>query len=158
MTQPELWAVILAGGRGLRFWPRSRRDRPKPALALLTKKPLIVETVERLTGLVPSSRIFISTSEATAGVFQKALTKVPESQYILEPEGRDTAAGIGLATVWLERRMAQAAADSVLAVLPADHVIARPRAFQRTLATAAGIAAQEEVFVTIGVRPASPIH
>ena len=77
MKRPELWAVILAGGRGLRFWPRSRLDRPKPLLALGTRKPLIVETVARLAGLVPASRIFISTARSSARGFQKALPGIP---------------------------------------------------------------------------------
>ena len=85
MKQPELWAVILAGGRGLRFWPRSRQARPKPTLALGTAKPLIVETVARLRGLVPPSRIFVSTAQAYARAFQKALPGLPRSQFILEP-------------------------------------------------------------------------
>jgi mannose-1-phosphate guanylyltransferase len=156
MKQPELWAVILAGGRGLRFWPRSRQARPKPTLALGTAKPLIVETVARLRGLVPPSRIFVSTAQAYARVFQKALPGIPRSQFILEPEGRDTAAGIGLAAVSIEPRMQKASADAVLAVLPADHVITRPAAFRTTLLAAARIAAVEDVFVTIGIRPTAP--
>jgi len=156
MKRPELWAVILAGGRGLRFWPRSRLDRPKPLLALGTRKPLIVETVARLAGLVPASRIFISTARSSARGFQKALPGIPRSQFILEPEGRDTAAGIGLAAVWLEPRMQKASADAVLAVLPADHVITRPAAFRTALLAAARIAAAEDVFVTIGIRPTAP--
>ena len=156
MKPPELWAVILAGGRGIRFWPRSRLLRPKPTLALGTRKPLIVETVARLAGLVPPSRIFVSTAAAHARVFQKTLPGLPRSQFIFEPEGRDTAAGIGFAVLMLEPRLRNASADAVLAVLPADHVITRPRTFRRTLAQAARIAAAEEVFVTVGIRPTAP--
>ena len=156
MRRPALWVVIIAGGRGLRFWPRSRRNRPKPVLALGSRQPLIVETVDRLRGWVPAHRIFISTSESMAGIFQQTLPALPRSQFILEPEGRDTAPGVGLAALLLEKRMARSGADSVLAVLPADHVITRPAAFRRTLAQAARIAAREDVFVTLGIRPTSP--
>jgi len=156
MKPPELWAVILAGGRGLRFWPRSRLKRPKPTLALGTPRPLIVETIARLRGLIPPSRIFVSTAAEQARVFQQALPGLPRSQFILEPEGRDTAAGIGFAAVMLEPRLRRTSAEAVLAVLPADHVITRPQAFRRTLAQAARIAAAEEVFVTIGIKPTAP--
>ena len=159
MKTPPLWVVIMAGGRGLRFWPRSRKDRPKPVLALGTAEPLIVETVKRLRGLVPASRLFISTGAAMAPVFKKVLPGVPKSQFILEPEGRDTAAGIGLAAAVLGKRLARSGPDAVLAVLPADHVITKPAVFRRALAQAARIAAQGEIFVTLGIRPtaASPL-
>lgn len=156
MSRPDLWVVIIAGGRGLRFWPCSRRSRPKPALALGTRRPLIVETVDRLRGFVPADRIFISASESQAGLFRKILPALPRAQFILEPEGRDTAAGIGLATALLEKRLARSGPDAVLAVLPADHVITRPAAFRRALSLAARVAARDQVLVTIGIRPSSP--
>ncbi len=151
-----LAAVIMAGGKGTRFWPKSRKDLPKQLLSIGTKKPLIVETVERLEPLIPRERIFISTSEDLAKRIQKLLPGISRSNYILEPVGRDTAPCVGLATAVLSRKIGSGPKRKVMAVLPADHCIGQPARFRKTLLKAANIAARHEVFVTIGIKPSGP--
>jgi mannose-1-phosphate guanylyltransferase len=151
-----LAAVIMAGGKGTRFWPKSRKDLPKQLLNIGTKKPLIVDTVERLEPLIPRERIFISTSEDLSGKIRKILPGISRSNYILEPVGRDTAACVGLATAVLSRKFGPGAKSKVMAVLPADHCISEPARFRKTLLKATKIAARYEVFVTIGIKPSGP--
>ena len=85
----NLAAVIMAGGKGTRFWPKSRTGKPKQLLLIGSKKPLIVETVERLLPLIPKERIFISTSNDLAPDIRELVPEILRSNYILEPVGRD---------------------------------------------------------------------
>ncbi len=148
----ELYAVILAGGSGTRFWPASRRSRPKQFLPIWGGRPMIAETCERLRGLVPPARTLVVTAENQAELVRAALPELPGENLLAEPAGRNTAPGIALAAEVLAGR----GGDAVQVVLPSDHVIRPTEAFQRTLQAAAEEAASAEVLVIFGVRPDHP--
>lgn len=144
-------AVVMAGGSGTRFWPLSRRRRPKQFLAIGTEKPLLVETVERLAPAVPLERTWIVAGAEHAPAVRDLLPELPAGQLVVEPCARNTAPCIGLAAVHLRRRDP----DAVMAVLPADHHIGDRAAFQRLLGAAEERARAGEI-VTIGIRPDRP--
>ncbi len=148
-----LFAVVMAGGSGTRFWPMSRTAKPKQMLALVTGRPLIVETVARLEGRVPPERVLLVTNAAYADAARALLPEVPRANVVPEPCGRDTAACIGLAaTIALAKDP-----GAVLAVLAADHVVAPEAEFRSALACAEQvIAARPRTLVTFGIRPTRP--
>ncbi len=145
----SLYALILAGGSGERFWPLSRRARPKQLLRLISGKTLLEETLERLDGLVPRERILILTNVEQEAAVRELLPDLPPENIVAEPEKRDTAAAIALATGWVAARDHQA----TMLVLPADHVIKDRAAFQATLQIAARAAEETGALITIGVKP-----
>src|SRR5438093_1276683 len=148
MAKP-IYALILAGGSGERFWPLSRRARPKQLLRLVSKETLLEETVARLDGLVPRERILILTNTEQEAAVRKLLADFPGENVLAEPAKRDTAAAVALGTGWVAARDHAA----TMAVLPADHVIANRVAFQETLALAAEAAEDTGELVTIGIKP-----
>ena len=145
----SLYALVLAGGSGERFWPVSRRARPKQLLNLVSKNALLDETVSRLEGLVPRERILVLTNiEQEAGV-RKLLKGFPKENIVAEPDKRDTAAAVALGTGWVAARDHAA----TMLVLPADHLISDGKAFQKTLQFAAEAADETGELVTIGIKP-----
>jgi mannose-1-phosphate guanylyltransferase len=144
-----LFAVILAGGRGERFWPYSRRSRPKQFLPLLGDRTLLEETMDRLAGLVPADRILLLTSEDLAAGSREVLRPLPASGVYGEPFARDTAAAVLYGAV----RARRADPNAVCLVFPADHVIRPIHSFHADLTVAIGLA-NEGALVTIGVPPA----
>ena len=152
MTQRELYAVIMAGGSGTRFWPASRRARPKQFLPIAGESSMIAETVARLEGLVPLERVLVVTSGDLAPQVLECLPELPPENVLVEPVGRNTAPCVALAALEIERR----SADSVHLVLPADHVIEPAASFRASLAAAVEEACREERLVTLGVRPTFP--
>src|SRR5437763_10300523 len=148
MAKP-IYALILAGGSGERFWPLSRRARPKQLLRLVSKKTHLEETVARLDGLVSRERILILTNTEQEEAVRKLLTDFPEQNIIAEPAKRDTAAAVALGAGWVAGRDHAA----TMLVLPADHVIADREAFQDTMKTAAAAAEETRSLVTIGIKP-----
>lgn len=149
MTDPALHAVILAGGSGTRFWPASRRARPKQFLAVAGDEPLLVATRRRLEGLVPEGRVWVVTAADQASEVRRLL---PGARVLAEPAARNTAAAVAWAALELHRLDPRA----VMAVLPADHVVAPAERFARSLAAGARLAARDPVLVTYGVRPTHP--
>src|SRR4030095_16448434 len=143
-----IYALILAGGSGERFWPLSRRSRPKQLLRLVSKKTLVEETVARLDGLVPRERILILTNVDQEAAVRKLLTGFPKENIVAEPAKRDTAAAVALGTGWVAARDRAA----TMIVLPADHVIANRAAFQKTLVLAVDAAAETGELVNIGIK------
>ncbi|HEY3663753.1 MAG TPA: sugar phosphate nucleotidyltransferase [Chthoniobacterales bacterium] len=148
MTKP-LYALILAGGSGERFWPLSRRARPKQLLKLVSDKTLLEETIDRLEGLVPTERILILTNVDQENAVRELLPDLPRENVVAEPAKRDTAAAVALATAWVAARDHRA----TMMVLPADHVIKDRAAFQETMETAARAAEETGSLVTIGIKP-----
>jgi mannose-1-phosphate guanylyltransferase/mannose-6-phosphate isomerase len=142
-------ALILAGGSGTRFWPLSRKRRPKQLLALEGEKSLLRETVERLQPLVAPEGVWVCTTRALAEAVRQDLPEVPPEQVLVEPEGRNTAPAIG----WSVRSMPEAARQDVVAVLPADHRMGDPAAFRSTLARARDAVARQDRVMTLGVTP-----
>src|SRR5207302_1340454 len=148
MSKP-IYALILAGGSGERFWPLSRRNRPKQLLRLVSERTLLEETVARLEGFVPTERVLILTNiEQEKGV-RDLLEGFPKENIEAEPAKRDTAAAVALGTGWVAARDHAA----VMLVLPADHVIANRTAFRETLTLAADAAEETSELVTIGIKP-----
>jgi mannose-1-phosphate guanylyltransferase/mannose-6-phosphate isomerase len=145
-------ALILAGGSGTRFWPLSRKSRPKQLLALEGERTLLRDTVERLHPLVPPEAVWICTTRALAEAVRRELPEVPPDQVLLEPEGRNTAPAIG----WSVRSMPEEARRGVVAVLPADHRVGDPAAFRDTLARAARAVEAADRVMTLGVTPRWP--
>ncbi|HXY60186.1 MAG TPA: mannose-1-phosphate guanylyltransferase [Chthoniobacterales bacterium] len=145
----SIYALILAGGSGERFWPLSRRNRPKQLLRLVSKRTLLEETVSRLNGLVPPERILILTNIEQEKTVRGLLKKFPKQNIVAEPAKRDTAAAVALGAGWVAARDHSA----TMLALPADHVIADRDAFQETMKTAVAAASETGALVTIGIKP-----
>ena len=156
MSRIKILPVIMAGGRGTRFWPLSRKNRPKQLLNLIDDKPLVRLTYERLLPLARPEQIFISTSKELFAPLRKVLPEIEEKNFILEPEPRDTAPGIGLVLVEITRRANEFSAEPVLAFLPSDHYIKKPGEFRRVLKRAGKLAKEKNLIVTIGIPPTYP--
>lgn len=145
------FAVIMAGGRGTRFWPRSRRRRAKQVLRIFGERSLIQQTVDRLRTLVPAERIWVITNQDLRPEIVRQLPEVPARQIVAEPAQRNTAPCIGLAA----RILLSFEPDAVMGVFPADQLITTPRPFQR-LARAAYRAAGQGRLIVLGIRPRWP--
>jgi len=145
----SLYALILAGGSGERFWPLSRRSRPKQLLRLVAEQTLLEQAVTRLEGLVPPERLLILTNVDQEAAVRELLPKLPKENIVAEPAKRDTAAAVALGAGWVAARDHSA----TMVVLPADHVIKDTAAFQKTLEVAAAAAEETGALVTIGIKP-----
>jgi mannose-1-phosphate guanylyltransferase len=146
------YAVIMAGGRGTRFWPLSRSHRPKHLLKVLSEKSLIRETADRLLPLFgPQSTLIVTVAEHYDAV-RKELPALPRTNFLTEPQGKNTAPCIGLAAIELIARDPNA----IMTVLPADHWISNAAAFRRTLKAATQLAERHSALVTVGLRPGYP--
>ncbi|MDP3831600.1 MAG: mannose-1-phosphate guanylyltransferase, partial [Ignavibacteriaceae bacterium] len=148
----NLYAVIMAGGVGSRFWPRSRESSPKQLLKILGESTMIQETVKRLESLIPNERIFIITNKVQSEEIKKQLPNIPVENIIEEPFGRNTAACIGVASLLIQSKDTEA----VTIVLPADHIIKEGDIFRNTLEQAAKFANDSNGLVTIGIPPTRP--
>ncbi len=147
-----LHAIIMAGGSGTRFWPASRRDRPKQFLALATEQPLLRMTFDRLAGLVPAERVWVVTTAATARATHDLLPELPAGNVLAEPVGRNTAACAGFAAHAVLLRDPEA----TCIVLPADHIIGDEARFRSAMAAGAELVSQEGGLLTFGIQPAHP--
>jgi mannose-1-phosphate guanylyltransferase len=144
----HLYGLILAGGRGTRFWPRSRRARAKQVLNFFGKRTLIQQTVDRLKPVLPPERIWIMTNPHLRAEIVRQLPEVPKNQILAEPAQRNTAPAIGLAA----QILSTIDSEAVMGVFPADHVIAKNREYVRLLRPAFR-AASEGKIVVIGIQP-----
>jgi mannose-1-phosphate guanylyltransferase len=152
MKKRDVRAVILAGGRGTRFWPLGRESRPKQFLRIAGPDPMLLDTVRRVKPLVPARRITLVADAAQTRQARKLLPGLPRESFLVEPEARNTAPALMLATarVWLENP------EAVVAVLPADHLIRDKVRFRRVLGAAAEAAARENALVIFGIPPTYP--
>ncbi|MGE5432598.1 MAG: mannose-1-phosphate guanylyltransferase [Syntrophomonadaceae bacterium] len=148
----ELYAVIMAGGVGSRFWPRSKEKKPKQLLKIFGQNSMIQDTVERLEGLVEKKNIFVITNKVQKTEIKNQLPGIPAENIIDEPFGKNTAAAIGLASIIVGKK----SKDAVILTLPADHIIRDKDEFQRTLSSAAKFAYERKGLVTIGINPTRP--
>jgi mannose-1-phosphate guanylyltransferase len=151
-SNSDRFVIIMAGGRGERFWPLSREKMPKQLLAILGKKSFLQEAVERVLPLVPAKNVFVITNEAQLPEVKKQLPKIPKDNLIAEPMGRDTCAAVTLGAALVGAR----STTGVMAVLPADHVIPGAKKFQQVLSDAFDVASQGQAIVTIGIKPTEP--
>jgi mannose-1-phosphate guanylyltransferase len=151
-SNSNFYPVILAGGRGTRFWPLSRKKRAKQLLALDGKQTMIQQTVARLLPLAPPKRFWIISNEDLRTPIAKQLPKLPRAQILAEPVGRNTAPAIGLAAFLLLRENPEA----VLGLFPSDHVIADEKSYRETLKRGIEIAAAGPNIVVLGIKPNRP--
>src|SRR5689334_12520891 len=146
------FVIIMAGGKGERFWPVSREQTPKQLLALLGNRSFLQQAVDRVLPLVPIKNILIITNEVQAPEVRKQLPRLPKQNVIAEPVGRDTCAAVTLGAALVGAR----STTSVMAVLPADHVIPDEKKFQQSLSDAFDLASRGQAIITIGIKPTEP--
>ncbi len=149
---PHVYAVIMAGGSGTRFWPLSRRKSPKQLLEIFGSATLLEQAVGRLAGIVPPERIYVFTNELVRAAVARRLPRIPNRQIVAEPAQRNTAPTVGLAAHEIFRRDPK----GVMAILPADHVIKKPGAFRKALETACRWGSTEGHSVVLGIEPTRP--
>lgn len=147
-----MYAVIMAGGVGTRFWPRSRFKRPKQFLKILDERTMIEATFDRLGNLIPDDKIYVVTTENQSKQIKEQLSALKPENLIIEPKGKNTAPCIGLSAVILKQRDPEA----VMAVLPADHRIQKQQQFHKVLSAAGIVASKRNCLVTIGINPTYP--
>ncbi|MBM4386102.1 MAG: mannose-1-phosphate guanylyltransferase [Deltaproteobacteria bacterium] len=148
---PNLYACLLAGGYGTRFWPLSRESHPKQLLKLFSDKTLIEETYDRIHSLIPDRRVVIATSRNLTPKLQELLPSLPKENFISEPVSRNTSACIGLAALEITKRDP----DAIMAVLPSDHYISDSNEFLEII-EASVFFAQRRRIVTLGITPTHP--
>ncbi len=146
------YAVIMAGGKGERFWPLSTSKQPKQLLALVGDKPLIAQAVDRLEGLVPPENVFVVTNADLVDATRKAAPLLPAENIIGEPIGRDTAAAVACGGALVKAKDEH----GVFAVLTADQVMGDLDIFSATLKGGMDLAEQNDILVTIGIKPTYP--
>lgn len=144
-----MFAVIMAGGRGTRFWPLSREALPKQYLRLTGKESLIQLTIKRLKPLIPPKDMLIISSRSQKREIRNHLSSLPLKNFIFEPVGRNTAPCIGLAALYLKKRDP----DGIMAVFPSDHIISNQKEFIRILSLAEKAAKKGDYLVTLGIKP-----
>jgi mannose-1-phosphate guanylyltransferase len=149
----QIHAVILAGGRGTRFWPRSRMHTPKQLLNIVGKDTMLQQTVARLKPLIPSERIWTVTNAEQAAAVRKQVPAPARKRVLIEPMGLNTAVAIGLAAIHA-RHVAHG--DALMAVLPADHYIERPKKFREIVSAALDVAREPGRMVVLGIPPSRP--
>ena len=145
-----MYTVIMAGGRGTRFWPLSTEDNPKQLLSLVGDTSLLQQTVARIAPLMPLEDIYVVTGESLVSATKHHLHDLPSENIIAEPVGRNTLPCIGLAALYLRKWRGD---DAVMVVLPADSVIQDQQRFRKLLQYAENIAANDDVLITFGVPP-----
>jgi len=146
------YAVILAGGKGERFWPLSTSRSPKQLLSLVSERTMLGMAVDRLEGLIPPERVIVLTSADLVEPTVASVPDLPAANIIGEPMGRDTAAAVALGCAIVKARDP----EGVFCILTADHVIGDIEVFRRTLREGIDLAAGQDVLVTIGIQPTFP--
>src|SRR5689334_5273136 len=146
------YVIIMAGGRGERFWPVSREKTPKQLIRLLGNRSFLQQAVDRVLPLVPLKNVLIITNAAQAPEVRKQLPGLPKANVIGEPIGRDTCAAVTLGAALVGAR----STTGVMAVLPADHVIPEEKKFQQVLSDAFDLAGRGQAIITIGIKPTEP--
>ncbi|MGC2193501.1 MAG: mannose-1-phosphate guanylyltransferase [Terriglobales bacterium] len=150
--QASFYPIILAGGRGTRFWPLSRKRRAKQLLPLDGKQTMIQQTVNRLLPLAPAKRLWVITNGDLRSAIARQLPRLNRRQIVAEPVGRNTAPAIGLAAFLLLRTDPAA----ILGMFPSDHVIGDEKRYRETIARGVEIAAKGENIIVLGIRPSRP--
>ena len=147
-----MYAVIIAGGRGTRFWPASRKDHPKQLLSIIGDSSMLQMTVDRLRKTKNVEDIFIVTGKHLEEKIKKTITGVDAKNIIIEPSAKNTAPAIGLAALHIK----QMRADAVMGIFPADHLIVGAQKFSKSVRSAIQIATKKNALVTIGIQPHYP--
>jgi len=142
----------MAGGSGTRFWPRSRKNHPKQLIDLMGQGTLIRQTVDRIKELDAANKIYIVASDSLCDKIKEEIPEIPELNFIKEPSGKNTAPAIGLAALHIYKKDPK----GVMAVYPADHLIQGRKEFITTMKAAEAVAEQENILITIGIKPTYP--
>src|SRR6185436_14161759 len=148
----DRFVIIMAGGKGERFWPVSREKTPKQLITLLGKRSFLQQAVDRAMPLVHIKNIFIIANAVQVLEVRKQLPKLPKENIIAEPIGRDTCAAVALGAAVVGAR----STTGIMAILPADHVIPDEKKFQQVLSDSFDLASRGQVIVTIGIKPTEP--
>lgn len=148
----NIYAVVMAGGSGERFWPKSRKKCPKQLLPIVSKYSMLQETISRLKDFVPNKRIMIVTNKVQVAAVRKQVPFLPHKNIIIEPVSKNTAPCIGVAA----RIIAKKDSNAVMVVLPADHSIKDVSKFQKDIKKACALALKKNVLVTLGIKPRGP--
>lgn len=151
-TNKDFYVVIMAGGRGERFWPVSREATPKQLITILEDRSFLQATVDRVTSVVPTENVFIITNIAQQEEVIRQLPELPALNIVAEPCGRDTCAAVALGAALVGNKNP----NGVMAVLPADHVIPDTEGFQKVLKDTLEFASKGDPIVTIGISPTEP--
>jgi mannose-1-phosphate guanylyltransferase len=146
------YCLIMAGGSGTRFWPRSRVAKPKQYLSLFGDQSLIQESVQRFANFIPEESIYVVSAKSQQAVLESQTGNLPKKNLIYEPVGKNTLPAIGLAALFI----AEKDPDGILIVSPSDHLIQNDELFRQCIDSAALIADQKEGIVTIGITPKHP--
>jgi mannose-1-phosphate guanylyltransferase len=146
-------AVILGGGRGTRFWPRSRTRTPKHLLNIAGQDTMLQQTVARLKPLMGAARIWTVTNAEQAAAVRKQVPAAARRRVLIEPKGMNTAVAIGLAAIHVRHA---ARGDALMAALPADHYIERPQKFREIMGAALKVAREPGRMVVLGIPPTRP--
>jgi mannose-1-phosphate guanylyltransferase len=152
-NEPPAHAVILAGGRGTRFWPRSRTRTPKQLLNIVGRQTMLEQTVERISPLFSPAHIWVVTNREQSDAVRRQLPRLATQNILAEPAGRNTAAAIGLAAAHLLRASTP---EALMAVLPSDHFIGRAAPYRRVVRAALRVAARPGTLVVLGIPPTRP--
>jgi mannose-1-phosphate guanylyltransferase len=145
----DLYALILAGGRGTRFWPCSRRQTPKQCISIAGRQSYLQQTIDRLRPIIPEERILIVTGREMEGAVREVVSGIPNENLLVEPYGRNTAPCIGWGAVEIGRR----APNALMAVFPSDHQIQDAPAFRGVVTAAAAAARATNALITMGISP-----
>jgi len=148
-----MYAVLMAGGMGTRFWPISRKAFPKQLLRFAGKKTMLQQTYERIKPLTPPEKIIVITNADLKDEIEKQLPAIPAENIIGEPEGRNTGPCIGLAASFIQ---SQASENEIMVVLPADHLVSKVSEFRNTLKAGMAYVQTHDVLITLGVQPEYP--
>jgi mannose-1-phosphate guanylyltransferase len=148
-----MYIILMAGGVGMRFWPRSRRSMPKHLLKLMGDKSMLRLTYERIKSLTTADKILVVTNKLQMNEIIKHVPEIPKENIILEPQGRNTAPCIGLASIIMRSRIKK---NEMMVVLPADHLITGEQDFCETIQIATDFAQKNECLLTIGIQPSYP--
>jgi mannose-1-phosphate guanylyltransferase len=153
MAKLTTHAVILAGGRGTRFWPRSRTRTPKQLLNIIGEETMLEQTVTRLRPLIPADRIWTVTNAEQAAAVKKQVPAAARKRVVTEPVGRNTAAAVALSALHVRHA---AKGDALMAVLPADHFIAQPEKYRKIVSAALELARESGRMIVLGIPPTRP--
>lgn len=146
------YCLIMAGGAGTRFWPRSRVSKPKQYLSLFGEKSLIQESVQRFAHFIPEDCIYVVSAKSQKDILEEQTTNLPKQNMIYEPVGKNTLPAIGLAALFI----ADIDPDGIMIVSPSDHLIQNDELFRQTIESAVYIAKEKDGIVTIGITPKFP--
>ena len=146
------YCLIMAGGSGTRFWPRSRVKKPKQYLSLFGNQSLIQESVQRFANFIPEASIYVVSAKGQKGVLEQQTTNLSKKNLIYEPVGKNTLPAIGLAALFIAERDP----NGIMIVSPSDHLIQNDELFKKTIESAVQIADEKEGIVTIGITPKFP--